>query len=168
MIKLRNIVLIHDLKRQGLSVSAIARATGFDRKTIRKYLDRGLETPVYGPRDPRPRLLDPYEDYLREKVQACPGLSGRRLLREITALGYTGGYSAVTDFCARFARRLSRRMSGAMRRYLVNRHRWILPSSASCSQMSQLCGARYGCSASFWGVHAGFGVGSVRTRNLKR
>ena len=98
MIKLRNIVLIHDLKRQGLSVSAIARASGFDRKTIRKYLDRGLETPVYGPRDPRPRLLDPYEDYLREKVQACPGLSGRRLLREITALGYTGGYSAVTDF----------------------------------------------------------------------
>ena len=98
MVNLRNIVLIHDLKRQGLSVSAIARATGFDRKTIRKYLDRGLEAPIYGPRDPRPRLLEPYEDYLREKVQACPGLSGRRLLREITALGYSGGYSAVTDF----------------------------------------------------------------------
>lgn len=98
MVNLRNIVLIHDLKRQGLSVSAIARATGFDRKTIRKYLDRGLEAPFYGPREPRQRLLDPYEDYLREQVQACPGLSGRRLLREITALGYTGGYSAVTDF----------------------------------------------------------------------
>ncbi len=98
MIKLRNVVLIHDLKRQGLSVSAIARQTGFDRKTIRKYLDQGLEAPIYRPRNPRPRLLEPYEDYLREKITACPGLSGRRLLREITALGYTGGYSAVTDY----------------------------------------------------------------------
>ena len=150
-------------------MSAIARATGFDRKTIRKYLDRGLETPVYGPRDPRPRLLDPYEDYLREKVQACPGLSGRRLLREITALGYTGGYSAVTDFL-REVRPAA--LAPYERRYETvpgkQAQRWILPSSASCSQMSQVCGARYGCSASFWGVHAGFGVGSVRTRNWTR
>lgn len=98
MIKLRNVVLIHDLKRQGLSVSAIARQTGFDRKTIRKYLDLGFESPIYGPRAPRIRLLEAYEPYLQEKVTDCPGLSGRRLLREITALGYTGGYSAVTDY----------------------------------------------------------------------
>ena len=90
--------MIHDLKRQGLSVSAIARQTDLDRKTVRKYLDRGLEVPVYGPRDPRPRLLEPYEGYLSEKIRKCPGLSGRRLHREITALGYTGGYSAVTDY----------------------------------------------------------------------
>lgn len=64
MVELRRIVLIHDLKRQGLSVSAIARQTDLDRKTVRKYLDRGLEVPVYGPRDPRPRLLEPYEGSL--------------------------------------------------------------------------------------------------------
>jgi len=98
VVELRRIVLIHDLKRRGLSVSAIARQTGLDRKTVRKYLDRGLEVPVYGPRDPRPRLLEPYEGYLSEKIRDCPGLSGRRLFREITALGYTGGYSAVTDY----------------------------------------------------------------------
>ena len=98
MVELRRIVLIQDLKRQGLSVSAIARQTGLDRKTVRKYLARGLEAPVYGPRDPRPRLLEPYERYLSEKIRDCPGLSGRRLFREITALGYTGGYSAVTDY----------------------------------------------------------------------
>ena len=98
MVKLRRIVLIHDLKRQGLSISAIARKTGLDRKTVRKYLERGLEAPVYGPRDPRPRLLEPYEDYLIVKILSCPGLSGRRLFREIGALGYKGGYTAVTDF----------------------------------------------------------------------
>jgi transposase len=38
---LREVVLIHDLKRQGLSITAIAREVGCDRKTVRKYLDLG-------------------------------------------------------------------------------------------------------------------------------
>ena len=41
--------MILDLARQGLSVSAIARRTGNDRKTIRKYIDCGLE-PLTSPR----------------------------------------------------------------------------------------------------------------------
>ena len=45
--------MILDLHRQGLSVSAIAKATGADRKTVRKYIARGLEPPAYGPRKPR-------------------------------------------------------------------------------------------------------------------
>lgn len=90
--------MIHDLKRQGLSITAIARKAGLDRKTVRKYLERGLEAPVYGPRQPRPRLLEPYEDYLRQRVTRFPDLSGRRLMREIADLGYEGGYTAVTDF----------------------------------------------------------------------
>ena len=90
--------MIHDLKKQGLSVSAIARKVGCDRKTVRKYLDVGLEAPVYGPRQPRSRVIEPYEDYLQERIQAFPDLSGARLLREIRKLGYDGGYTAVTDF----------------------------------------------------------------------
>ena len=90
--------MIHDLKRQGLSLSAIARQSGLDRKTIRKYLDRGLEAPAYTPRDPRPCMIDPYSGYLRERVTRYPDLSGRRLFREIRDLGYEGGYTAVTDF----------------------------------------------------------------------
>src|SRR6056297_638780 len=96
--RLREIVLIHDLKKQGLSISAIARKVGSDRKTVRKYLDRGLEAPVYGPRQPRARVIEPYERYLQERVQAFPDLSGARLLREIRELGYEGAYTAVTDF----------------------------------------------------------------------
>ena len=41
MVDLRMIVLIHDLRRQGLSISAISRKSGLDRRTVRKYLDRG-------------------------------------------------------------------------------------------------------------------------------
>jgi transposase len=95
---LREIVLIHDLKKQGLSITAIARKVGCDRKTVRKHLERGMEAPVYGPRQPRPRMVEPYEGYLRERVLSFPELSGARLLREIRQMGYEGGYTAVTDF----------------------------------------------------------------------
>ncbi len=54
--------------------------------------------PVYGPRAPRERAIEPYEAYLRDRVLAFPGLSGVRLLREVRAIGYEGGYTAVTDF----------------------------------------------------------------------
>ena len=64
-------------------------------------------SPIYGSRAPRTRLLEAYEPYLQEKVTDCPGLSGRRLLREITALGYTGGYSTVTDYLRGFRPALS-------------------------------------------------------------
>ena len=84
---LREIVLIHDLKKQGLSISAIARKVGSDRKTVRKYLDLRLETPVYGTRQPRWRIVEPFESYLRERVLTFPDLSGARLLREIRRWG---------------------------------------------------------------------------------
>jgi transposase len=98
VVTLGEIVLIHDLKRQGLTVSAIARKVGLDRKTVRRHLERGMEPPVYGPRAPRPRRIAPYEDYLRERIAAWPELTGKRLLREIRELGYEGCYSVLTDF----------------------------------------------------------------------
>ena len=41
---------ISELKREGLSIQAISQLTGFDRKTIRKYLLKPEGRPVYGPR----------------------------------------------------------------------------------------------------------------------
>jgi transposase len=79
MIQLGELVVILDLHRQGLSISAIARQTGRDPKTIRKYIARGLEPPAYGPRQAgRPSKLAPYLDYLRERVTAFPDLSAVR------------------------------------------------------------------------------------------
>ena len=78
-------------------MSAIARQAGIDRKTVRKYIERGLEAPVYGPRKPRATVIDPFAAYLRERVQAYPGLTAR-LFREIKDLGYSGGYPELTDF----------------------------------------------------------------------
>jgi transposase len=98
VVRLEGVVMILDLHRQGLSVSEIARQSDLDRKTVRRYIERGLEPPTYGPRKPRPALLDPFTSYLRERVKAYPGLTGARLLRELRERGYQGGYTAVTDF----------------------------------------------------------------------
>ena len=90
--------MILDLHRQGVSISVIARRAGLDRKTVRRYIARGLEPPVYGPRKPRVRQLQRFENYLRERVTAFPELTGRRLYRELRDIGYTGSYSVLTDF----------------------------------------------------------------------
>ena len=98
VVRLEGVVMILDLHRQGLTVSEIARQSGLDRKTVRRYIERGLEPPTYGPRKPRRTVLDPFTAYLRERVEAYPGLTGARLLRELKQFGYPGGYTAVTDF----------------------------------------------------------------------
>lgn len=89
--------MILDLHRQGVGISAIARRTGLDRKTVRKVIAGGLEPAVYGPRPARATTLRPFEAYLRERLAAVPELTGRRLHREIRERGYCGGYTAVTD-----------------------------------------------------------------------
>jgi transposase len=89
--------MILDLHRQGVGVSAIARRTGLDRKTVRKVIAGGLEPAIYGPRQRRTTQLQPFEPYLRERLAVVPELTGRRLHRELAALGYRGGYTAVTD-----------------------------------------------------------------------
>jgi transposase len=89
--------MILDLHRQGAGISAIARRTGLDRKTVRKVIATGLELPAYGPRPLKVTQLQPFERYLRERLEVVPELTGRRLHRELVAMGYHGGYTAVTD-----------------------------------------------------------------------
>ena len=98
MVTLGELVMILDLARQGLSVSAIARRTGHDRKTIRKYIERGLEPPAYKPREPGPSLIGPFEAFLRERVGRFPDLTGRRLWLGVRELRFNGVKSTVSEF----------------------------------------------------------------------
>src|SRR5882762_5377132 len=101
MVQLGELMMILELHRQGLTVTAIARRTGRDPKTVRKYIERGVEAPVYGPRSVgRPSKLAPFLGFLRERVTAFPELSAVRLTREIRELGYAGAYTAVKRFLA--------------------------------------------------------------------
>lgn len=88
--------MILDLHRQGLSPTAIARQLGIDRKTVRKYIARGMDDPPnYRAQPRRPRRTDDFLPYLRERLAADPGLSAVRLLRELRERGFGGGYTAV-------------------------------------------------------------------------
>lgn len=88
--------MIRELHQQGHSISAIARRLKMDRKTVRKALfTEGL--PRYGPRAPRPSILDPYKPYL--KVRLDQGITNaHRLLHEIRKQGYQGGYTILKEF----------------------------------------------------------------------
>jgi hypothetical protein len=52
VIKLGEVVMILDLHYQGLTVSAIARGSN--------AILGGLESPAYGPRKPRQRVIEPF------------------------------------------------------------------------------------------------------------
>lgn len=88
--------MIRDKYAQGLSITEIAKQTGFDRKTVRKYLNRS-EPPAYKPRVSKPGKLDPYKDYVKARLQEVP-LSAVRLLEEIQSQGYKGSYTLLKDF----------------------------------------------------------------------
>jgi hypothetical protein len=59
-----------EMKREGLSLKAISGLTGYDRKTVRKYLSEPEAAPRYGPRARRPSRLDEYKPYLESRLQA--------------------------------------------------------------------------------------------------
>ena len=101
MIRLGDLMMILELHRRELSVTAIARRTRRDPKTVRKYIERGIEAPAYGPRSVgRPSRLAPYMDFVHERVTAFPDVSAVRLTRDIRELGYRGAYTAVKRYLA--------------------------------------------------------------------
>src|SRR5271163_3593551 len=115
VIQLGELVMILDLHRQGLSVTAIARRVGIDRKTVRKYIERGLEPPSYGPRQPRARRLEPFEAYLRQRVVTYPGGTVRNFVRRLGMMGAKEPAHAETQRAA-YSRRHSRPVAGRRRR----------------------------------------------------
>lgn len=84
-------VEIHALKKQGWSISAIARHVGADRKTVRKYLtsERQVGVRQRSVEDPFDRI----EPYVRQRFREDPHLRATVLFAEVQAL--PGGYDRV-------------------------------------------------------------------------
>lgn len=90
---------IYDELQRGKSLTQIHRETGYARDTIRKVKTLGEAAlsahPPIAPQ--RPSLLDPYHEYIRERVQAgC--LNTAVLFDELRAQGYSGGRSILKAF----------------------------------------------------------------------
>ena len=91
MFRGKDVEEISELKREGLSIRAISRLTGYGRKTISKYLLAPTGRPVYGPRPAAVSKLEPFKPYLKERLQSGVW-NARVLLRELRERNYNGGY----------------------------------------------------------------------------
>jgi transposase len=84
------------LKAGGMTVSGIARATGLDRKTVRRCL-RQVRWQAYRRAARRESLLAPHREWLKGRAPEV-GYSARILYQELCAQrGFEGGYGTVRD-----------------------------------------------------------------------
>lgn len=92
---------IHVLIAQGLSQREIARRLGVSRNTVARYAASG-DVPRYKRRAPRPTKLEPFHDYIHERIAAAAPqvIAAPALLRELRELGYTGELRSLQAFVA--------------------------------------------------------------------
>jgi len=109
---------VRELHTLGFNQSDIGRTTGLSRKTIRTYL-HAESCPQYPDcRRAPPRLLAPFEPYLKQRWEAgCHNAA--ELFREIKAKGFAGQRSIVKDYLRQWRARLpeaEQRTSGVVPR----------------------------------------------------
>jgi transposase len=87
-------VEIHALHQRGWSISAIARHTGRNRRTIRNYIN-GVTTP--GVRKPAGEdSFAPFVEYVSARLREDPHLWARTLCDELEELGFPLSYPSLT------------------------------------------------------------------------
>lgn len=85
---------MHRVER--LSIRAISRRTGLHRKTIRRALVAA--TPPRYSRAPAGSKLDPFKDWICERLREDPSIQSLRLREMATELGYEGGKTIFDDY----------------------------------------------------------------------
>lgn len=83
----------HALRKQGWTISAIARHLGRDRKTIRAYLT-GKQSGVREATGPDP--FEKFEAYAAQRLKDDPHLWAMTLFDELLELGYDRSYPTLT------------------------------------------------------------------------
>ena len=101
-------MLLRHYLEQGSSKSELSRQLGVSRDTIHRWirdgdLERDLDAEAvrYRPRPPVATKLDAYKPIIEARLTAYPELSSVRLLDEIRAAGYAGGYSQLKAYVRR-------------------------------------------------------------------
>jgi len=96
MLEIEEYIMIRELHAQGFSITDISDKTGYDRKTVKKYLS--LTTiPEPKQRAKKESMLDQYKDHIIKKLNEAP-FTASRLFREIRDMGFKGKCTIVRDF----------------------------------------------------------------------
>lgn len=87
---------LKELRDQGYSIRAIAQATGYDRRTVSKYI-KSQQAPRYKSRPKPPSTLDPFKNLLQQRM--AQGICNcSMLLDELKVAGYQGGRTIFKDY----------------------------------------------------------------------
>jgi transposase len=92
MLEQKTVFEIQIFRSQSLSISAIARRLGIAPNTVRKYLTKErcqME---------KHSKLDPFKSYIISRLNEYPEITDVVLLKEISALGYTGKITILRTF----------------------------------------------------------------------
>jgi transposase len=88
-----------EMYNRGMSQAEICRATGIEKKTVRRFLRAGVFPERARPRR-RPAQLDNFQPYLRRRWgEGCHNAT--QLWREIKDKGYPGGRGMVAQFISK-------------------------------------------------------------------
>ncbi len=88
---------IHELHAEGMSLRRIGEELSLARGTVRKYFREPPEPPKPRPRALQKSLLDPYDDYILERLsQGCRNAT--QIFREIKEKGFKGGISITKAY----------------------------------------------------------------------
>ena len=85
------------MARRGMALRQIARELGCSRNTVKRYL-RDARASRYGPRAPRPTKLDPFKQYVCERIETAKPhwIPAVVLLREIREMGQAQSRSGAS------------------------------------------------------------------------
>jgi transposase len=94
--KNREIKLMRDLYNKGMTISAISKQTGYDWRTIRKYVKSKDILTVENTKRERYTLCTPFHDKISELV--IGNLKIKSIYIEINKLGYQGKYGTLKKY----------------------------------------------------------------------
>lgn len=104
--------MIKELYQKGWTITAISEETGFDRKTIRKYIDQS-ELPNYSKRKTKgskKRKLEKFESYILQRLKEGT-TNCVVLLEEIQSMGYEGQMTMLREFVRKYRQKPNKQSS---------------------------------------------------------
>ena len=98
MLSCEEIMEVNILRKQGLSFRKLAKKLCKAVNTIRKYCNGG--SLGYKPRSSVGSKLDPYKDYIKERIAAVQPkwIPASVMFREIQVFGYIGKVRILQDY----------------------------------------------------------------------